>query len=106
MNRPLALKKIWQIDQCHLGLLWTDGIQQSLRLSDVQKHCPCAGCVDEITGLRKEGDLRIDKNVEAIVIRNVGRYALSIQFTSGCSTGIYHFQQLRDINKEETNECS
>ncbi len=64
------------------------------RLSDVQKICSCALCRDERTGEALVDESQIDPNVCAKKIVNVGRYALKIEFTSGCSKGIYPFERL------------
>ena len=43
----------------------------------------------------QRGERKVDENVRATKLWSVGRYALQIAFTSGCSQGIYHFSYLR-----------
>ena len=93
----LMIKKIWQVDNYTFAVEWQDGQSQSYRLNKLQRHCPCAGCVDESTGKRKASDLAVTEDVRAVHIKSVGQYALRIQFTSGCSTGIYTFDLLRAL---------
>jgi ATP-binding protein involved in chromosome partitioning len=80
------IRHIFQKDQTRFTIEWTDGKLKDYRLSDLQRACPCAVC-----GEKKTGDVRVDPEVEAVRIVNVGRYALRIEFTSGCSQGIYPF---------------
>lgn len=96
----LLIKNIAQKDNHSFTITWNDNLQQEFRLNEVQKHCPCAKCANEMTGQRIMDVNSINEDVKAISIRNVGRYALQIRFTSGCSTGIYHFELLRKIGQK------
>jgi ATP-binding protein involved in chromosome partitioning len=80
-----------------ISINWSDDKSTKLRLSSIQKSCPCAGCVDEETGKRREPPEMIPEDLQAVEIHNVGRYALRFHFMSGCSKGIYHFDYLRRI---------
>lgn len=93
----LQIKEIRQKDNYHFSIEWTDGKVIDYRLSDLQKMCPCANCVDESTGVRKTNAKFVDEQVKAVKIASVGRYAIRIDFTSGCSMGIYNFEDLRFI---------
>lgn len=78
---------IRQKDRHHLEIIWDDGQTNVYKLSDLQKQCPCAGC--------QENRPQVDENVTAQQVTLVGRYALRIRFTSGCSHGIYELDRLR-----------
>lgn len=91
----IAIKQIKQIDNHCFQIAWSDGVTEIYRLSDLQKCCPCAGCVDEATGERRAAASAVSIDVKAITIQSVGRYAIKIHFTSGCSSGIYDFGLLR-----------
>lgn len=84
------MNKLAQKDRYHFEIEWLDGKVQCFRLSDVQQHCPCACCVEKET-------LTLNRDVMAHQIKRVGAYALQIQFTTGCSNGIYPFTLLREI---------
>jgi ATP-binding protein involved in chromosome partitioning len=98
-SSSIGIKKLWQKDPLFFSIEWGDGSEQDFRLSDVQKECPCANCVDENTGQRISDPLSVNPEVKAISIRNVGRYGIQIQFSSGCSTGIYLYDYLRGLKK-------
>lgn len=91
----IAIKNIKQIDNYTFQIDWSDGACGHYRLSDLQNSCPCAACFDEATGRRRASSQAVQPDVRAKFIRSVGRYALKIEFTSGCSTGIYEYAFLR-----------
>lgn len=90
----LAIQQIKQIDDYCFQIVWNDSRESIYRLSDLQKQCPCAGCVDEVSGQRKELAIPVPSDTRAKTVQNVGRYGLKIQFTSGCSSGIYDYSML------------
>jgi DUF971 family protein len=98
VNQVLFVRQICQKDNYTFSIQWNDGLIQDFRLCDLQRNCPCAHCTDEMTGQRLVDPKTVSDDVKAIVIRSVGRYGLRIQFTSGCSTGIYSFDRLRAFN--------
>lgn len=96
MKTPLFICQIDQKDNFTFSIKWNNGKEQTFRLADLQRRCPCANCVNELTGERILNSNEI-LDVRAITIRSVGRYALQIQFTSGCSSGIYRFEELFEM---------
>lgn len=103
MNQPaLLIKKIYQKDNTTFSIEWSDGYVVNYRLGALQKRCPCAQCYDSNTGKQHE-HAALDPDVRAVRLMNVGRYALRIQFTNGCSKGIYSFAMLRQLAKEKSN---
>lgn len=100
---PILIKSICQKDNQRFAIEWSDGKIVCYRLSDLQKKCPCANCYDPSTGMQICKETQLDENVRALKIENVGRYALRIQYASGCSKGIYSFAMLRVLEKEEKN---
>ena len=102
-DRPLLVREIEQLDRNTLGIQWTDGHASRWKLSHLRRNCPCAGCVDEWSGkpLLKADD--VDENILATSVESVGRYALTIKFTDGHTTGIYSFSRLRELC--QCDEC-
>lgn len=96
---PVYIKKIIQKDNYTFTIEWNDGISNDYRLSLLQKNCPCANCTDEITGKRMSAVTTVLDDVRAVRINSVGRYAMRIQFTFGCSAGIYSYDMLREFAK-------
>ncbi len=92
---PLFVRRIWQKDNYTFSIQWNDELVQDFRLCDLQRNCPCAQCHDEMSGQLLKDPSKVPQDLKAIVIRSMGRYGLRIQFTSGCSMGIYPFDRLR-----------
>ncbi|HIC33310.1 MAG TPA: DUF971 domain-containing protein, partial [Gammaproteobacteria bacterium] len=59
--------------------------------------CPCAGCVDEMSGVRTLVSESVDKGIYPTAIHYVGQYALQFIWSDGHSTGLYTFEYLREI---------
>lgn len=96
----ISVKNLQQKDNYTFTIEWSDGHFSCYRLSHLQQLCPCANCNNEITGERRVDAKSLDDNVRAHQIVSIGRYALKISFTSGCSNGIYGFDMLRRISKQ------
>ncbi len=92
------IKEIKQKDNYVFTITWNDGEVIDYKLSELQKRCPCANCTDELTGKRVVDPNTIDEHVKAKRIVSVGRYAIRIDFTSGCSKGIFSCDDLRAAN--------
>ncbi len=57
--------------------------------------CPCAGCVDEMTGRRLLDPGSVPADIDALAIGLVGAYGMRVQWSDGHATGIYTFRELR-----------
>lgn len=56
--------------------------------------CPCAGCVDEMSGRPLLDPATVPVEVRPLSVALVGAYALRVQWSDGHSTGIYTFERL------------
>jgi ATP-binding protein involved in chromosome partitioning len=56
--------------------------------------CPCAGCVEEMTGRPLLDPARIPTDVRPLSIALVGAYGLRVHWSDGHDTGIYTFERL------------
>lgn len=93
-RQTIEVENIIQKDKHTFSVEWNDGFIKDFRLSDLQRRCPCAGCVESTVRATVHDDLR------ASSVETVGRYALRFNFNSGCSKGIYSFDFLRQIAEE------
>ena len=57
-------------------------------------QCPCAHCVDEMTGRRVLQESSIPQDVHPVAVVPVGRYAIQLRWSDGHSTGIYTWEKL------------
>jgi ATP-binding protein involved in chromosome partitioning len=91
-----------QIDKNSIVIHWNKGEDQIIVFDEIQKNCGCAHCVDESSGQRLIDPNSIKKGVGVTSINLIGHYGLQFQFTSGCSTGIYSFDRLREIGRKNS----
>ncbi len=90
IDKSRFILSIYQKDNTTFTIEWLDGTITHHRLADLQKNCPCVRCQDE----KREPNA---EEVSARRIFSVGRYALKIEFTTGCSKGIYSFAMLKEL---------
>lgn len=89
------IQSIFQEDAHTFGLKWVDGLISKYRLSILQQNCPCIRCKESRE--RPLDCLNHKCEVQAHRIYSSGSYALRIDFTSGCSRGIYSLSALREM---------
>jgi len=73
---------------------WPGGRVDRLGAFELRAVCPCARCVDEVTGERTLELVDLDPDLRAEAVGRVGRYALAIRFSDGHETGIYTYEAL------------
>ncbi len=59
--------------------------------------CPCAACVDEMSGRQLLDPGAVPAAVDALAIGLVGAYGIRVQWSDGHATGIYTFRELRRL---------
>ncbi|MBI4004413.1 MAG: DUF971 domain-containing protein [Candidatus Omnitrophica bacterium] len=93
-EKPIP-KEIGRANQHDVKIRWQDGHESIYPARELRLACPCAGCVDEVTGQLRLIASSVPQNVRPLKIDLVGRYAMSIQWSDGHNTGIYAFDRLR-----------
>jgi len=84
-------------DGTRLHISWADGASSLLAPWDLRVACPCAACVDEMTGKRTLVPSSVSEDIYPASIHYVGRYALQFVWSDGHRTGIYPFEYLRRL---------
>ncbi len=81
-----------------LVVVWDNGEKQSIRISNLRFHCPCAIC-NKNKEIKGAGYIPLYKNEEISIvsIQTVGNYALGITWKDGHNTGIYDFEYLKKL---------
>jgi len=82
-----------------LRLHWEDGKRTAATARALRLLCPCAACVDEWTSARTLDPASVSEDITLQEIAPVGNYALRLLFSDGHSTGIFPWDQLRDITE-------
>ena len=80
-----------------LKVKWQDGHESVYPAKTLRLACPCAGCVDEMTGERRVTAAGVPEDIKPLGIQLVGNYAISIQWSDDHRTGIYAFDLLRKL---------
>lgn len=88
LKNESLIRNIELINPHELRITWVDGFVTSHKLKELQQKCPCAACHE--TSPEDHGD------VTAKEVTQVGRYALRIQFSKGCSNGLYSLDALKE----------
>jgi len=89
--------EIGRANQHDVKITWQDGHESVYPARMLRLACPCAGCVDEVTGRRRLNEAHVAQDVRPLKLEVVGRYAISIQWSDGHATGIYAFDRLRKM---------
>ena len=80
-----------------LAIRWMDGVETILPLREIRLDCGCAVCRSENTGEQLLDPTSIPLDIRAKKISPVGRYALTFEWSDGHTTGIFPWEQLRDL---------
>jgi ATP-binding protein involved in chromosome partitioning len=80
-------------------ITWDDGKVTRYPNRYLRSLCPCASCVNEVTGERMVQLESIDPEVRITGVDPVGRYALHFQWSDGHGTGLYSFDTLRKLGE-------
>jgi DUF971 family protein len=84
-------------DGARLAITWEDGVRSEYEPRFLRLNCPCAQCVDEMTGIRTLRPDSVPESVYPEAIHYVGRYALQFVWSDGHDTGFYPFDLLRRL---------
>lgn len=80
-----------------LELEWADGTLCRVPFKLLRTHCPCATCVDEITGERILDPSSVPETIVPVKMGFSGNYALKISWSDGHATGLYTWDLLAEL---------
>jgi DUF971 family protein len=83
-------------DPAQLVIEWVDGHTTTYTAAQLRGLCPCARCVNELTGVRMNDPTAVPPEMTHSDVRMVGNYAIALRFADGHDTGIYPFRYLRE----------
>ena len=87
-------RTITRSDPRRLVIEWDNGDRTTLTTVELRSICPCAACVDELTGVRRHDPGSVAEDLVHADVRLVGNYAITMSFSDGHATGIYPFPML------------
>ena len=86
------------VDDFGLNISWADGQNSKIDARSIRLSCPCASCVDEITGKMILKSEDVSMNIKVLGVKPVGRYGIAINFSDGHGTGIFKFEKLKKMS--------
>ncbi len=92
--RPTEIRRHGAHD---VEIVWNSGEEAVYPARFLRHECPCASCVDEVTGKRIVTENLLPILVYPKKIEPVGRYAIQIFWSDGHSTGIYSWERLYEM---------
>ena len=95
-NIPVGLLRR---DPRTLSLLWQDGHRDDLDVRDLRLACRCALCVEEMSGRPLLDPQTVRADVSPRQITSIGHYAIQFDWNDGHNSGIYSFNDLRDLGE-------
>ncbi|OHB75639.1 MAG: hypothetical protein A2Z34_03340 [Planctomycetes bacterium RBG_16_59_8] len=95
MEKPIP-REIGRANLHDLKIVWNDGHESLYHSPTLRLLCPCAQCVDEMSGKRIIRPEQVAAEVHPAALSLVGRYALNIAWSDGHASGIYTFERLRE----------
>lgn len=88
--RARKLERVFELE-------WADGLTAQVPFKLLRSRCPCAGCVDEITGERILDPNSIPDDIAPASLGFSGNYALKVTWSDGHSSGLYTWDLLAEI---------
>lgn len=83
-------------------MAWSPAAPVRLPFHFVRSMCPCASCIDEISGVRTLDPADVPEDVAPTGLSFTGNYALKIEWSDGHSTGLYTWDLLQELARECT----
>lgn len=90
-------REIGRANRHDILIEWKDGEVCVYPSRELRLECPCARCVDEMSGRRILQPESISLDVYPKSLELVGRYALRVYWSDNHSSGIYTFKLLRGL---------
>jgi ATP-binding protein involved in chromosome partitioning len=87
-----------QFEDSGVKIKWADDHASIYAARDLRLACPCAMCIDEVSGEPRLDPATVPMDVKPSELRSVGRYAIQYTWSDGHSTGIYTYDMLRALD--------
>lgn len=84
-------------DALELAISWPEGNIDRIPYKRLRGNCPCADCVDEMSGVRKFDESKVKDGLDLVSFHNVGNYAILLKWSDTHETGIFTWPHLRSL---------
>ena len=82
------------LSESGVHIKWDDGHESYYPYRFLRGQCCCAGCVQEMTGVRRVSEEDVNEDVVVIEWMQIGRYAVQFLWSDTHDSGIYPFDLL------------
>ena len=100
-------KQIKIIDKTFLNITWDDDSESKIKLEYLRNECPCASCKGETILLKTYKPVKTSSTTPDMYkikdIQTTGGYAIQITWKDGHDTGIYTWDYLKQLDKDQGN---
>lgn len=100
----MSPKQIKIKDKNKLYIRWNDGTESEIGLKYLRDECPCASCKGETVLLKTYRPVEKVPHPDMYKItdiKTVGGYAVAITWKDGHNTGIYTWENLKQLAEDE-----
>jgi DUF971 family protein len=80
-----------------LEVEWSSANVAKIPFKQLRTNCPCAMCVDELTGERILDPATVSEDIVPAKLEFTGNYAIKVTWPDGHSTGLYTWDLLDEI---------
>ena len=96
MQKPILPTQV-DFEGESITILWDDGHRSPYPHRFLRLRCPCASCVDEMTGRPTLVAESVPEDIHAVDHMPVGNYGMQFLWSDAHYTGIYTFVFLRQV---------
>ena len=104
----MSPKQLKIFEKNSLLVTWQDNTESKISLEYLRKECPCASCKGETVLLKTYRPPKQEfTNQDMFKIKNittVGGYAIQITWKDGHNTGIYTYEYLLQLDKDQGDD--
>lgn len=101
--RPIGLRRH---DLRTLAVLWEDGHRDHFDVRDLRLACPCALCIEEMSGRKLLDPKKVRADVSPRVISSIGNYAIGVDWSDDHNSGLYSFDHLRSLGERIATQAA
>jgi len=93
-------------DEGELEIHWQDGTIHRMSFRFLRGSCPCAGCVNEFTGVRTLDVNSVPETIRPDDVNLSGNYALKFSWNDGHDTGLYTWDYLWELGQSDPSDTA
>jgi ATP-binding protein involved in chromosome partitioning len=96
----LTPREIGRANEHDVRVTWSDNSETIFPARKLRLACPCAECVEEMTGRVMVRDSDVPQDVHPLSLHAVGRYAIQVDWSDGHNAGIYTWERLQALARQ------